>query len=135
MSYKPDCAKTQLFYMHITVEPPPPLPPKKKEKENKPFFDYQVLAQVSMPLSLLLLLATCMRCKIDYRKRGNIGGTFKFGDLAIEHKIAKLKTANILAYVHNIIETRYATAKLKLCQYFYLVGFDEIAKFSAHLYF
>ena len=51
-----------------------------------------------------------------YRKCRNIGGTF---DLAIEHKIAKLKIANILAYVHNVIETGYVTAKLKICQYIF----------------
>ena len=57
---------------------------------------------------------------VIYRKRRNIGGTF---NLAIENKIAKLKTANILAYVHNVIETEYATAKLKIRQYFIFGGF------------
>ena len=38
-------------------------------------------------------------------------------NLAIEHKIAKLKTATILAHVHNIIEMGRATAKLKIRQY------------------
>lgn len=43
---------------------------------------------------------------INYCKRG---GTF---NLAIKHKIAKLKTANILVHEYNVIETGCATAKL-----------------------
>ena len=35
---------------------------------------------------------------IEYRKRRNIGGTF---NLAIEHIIAKLKTANIFAHAQR----------------------------------
>ena len=55
-----------------------------------------------------------------YRKHRNIGSTF---NVAIEHKIAKLKTANILVYMCNVIETGYATAKLKIRQYFIVGGF------------
>lgn len=34
-------------------------------------------------------------------KHGNIGSTFLVSNLAIEHKIAKLKTANVLAHTHT----------------------------------
>ena len=40
---------------------------------------------------------------LEYRKRRNIGGTFNLAIaiLAIELKVAKLKTANILAHARN----------------------------------
>ena len=46
-----------------------------------------------------------------------------FGDLALEHKITKLKTANIFAHMYHIIEMGHATTKLKIRQYFIFAGF------------
>lgn len=43
--------------------------------------------------------------------------------------IAKLKTANILAHVHNVIETGHPIVRLKICQYFIIVGLDESTNF------
>ena len=63
-----------------------------------------------------------------YCKCRNIGGTF---NLAIEHKIAILKVANILAHTYNVIEMGCTITKLKVRNILFLLCVDEITKFSA----
>ena len=56
--------------------------------------------------------------------------TINIDNLVIEHKIAKLKTANILVHALNIIETGCPTTKLIIHRYFIITSFFyKIAKF------
>ena len=64
---------------------------------------------------------------LSYSKRRNIGSTF---NLAIEHKIAKLKkktkNANILVHTHNVIDAGW---------YIVIINFVQLAALLTQVYY
>ena len=84
-----------------------------------------VYSEIIYPIMMsFLVIINIILCIIYYyRKRKKYLRYIEYGDLAIEHKITKLKTANILAHMHYIIVMGCTTAKLKIRQYFIISVF------------